>query len=314
LLLRIHLVIYIFMMMNKYNKGRLLVFFTLIALLSACGGSPTAKTGTTPTPFKKTSGSSTPAILGQHLTATAQAATATAAPTPTPIPAPTRPVTLPTSPTGGGRFVTLPPGSALPGDAECAARVSRSSWEPRSDNATANNTNVYAQGNRLTGSYLNQYGYEQRVTGNFTGTTDEILQWSACKWGIDENIVRAQAVQEGYWHQSTLGDCRGGTVSATHGCQSVGILQVKGADIPATHPGTWPYAYESTAFNADYTYAIWRACFEGKEDWLGNGYHAGDQWGCVGRWFSGDWYEGSPDYIASVQNHMANKDWLQSGF
>ena len=29
-----------------------------------------------------------------------------------------------------------------------------------------------------------------RVTGNFTGTTDMILQWAACKWGIDEDIVR----------------------------------------------------------------------------------------------------------------------------
>ena len=67
---------------------------------------------------------------------------------------------------GNGHFSTLAPGSALPSESDCAARVRRSSWEPRADNATANNINVYAQGGRLTGSYLNQYGYESRVTGN----------------------------------------------------------------------------------------------------------------------------------------------------
>jgi autotransporter family porin len=213
-----------------------------------------------------------------------------------------------------GHFFTLAPGSPLPNESDCAARVRRSSWEPRPDNATANNTNVYAQGGRLTGSYLNQYGYESRVTGNFTGTTDEIIQWGACKWGIDEDIVRAQSVQESYWHQSTLGDCGGQTVPETHGCASVGLLQVKGADIPPTHPGTWPYAYQSTAFNADYMLGVLRACYEGKETWLGNGYQAGDIWGCVGRWFSGDWYKTSQQYIASVQAIEARKDWLSSGF
>jgi hypothetical protein len=220
----------------------------------------------------------------------------------------------PAEPGAGDRFVTLPPGSPLPSDAECAARVRRSSWEPRPGNVIPNNTNVYVQGVRLSGSDLRWYGYEDRVTGDFTGTTDEILQWVACKWGIDEDIVRAQAVMESYWDQYALGDCRGGTVPDTDGCQSVGILQVKGADVPPTHPGTWPYAYVSTAFNADYTYGIWRACFEGREDWLGDGYAAGDAWGCVGRWFSGDWYRGSREYISRVQQIMDDEVWLDPDF
>src|SRR5262245_19285311 len=210
------------------------------------------------------------------------------------------------SSTGGG-FTTLPPGSALPSDAECAARVRRSSWEPRPENFLANHTNAYAQGARLSGSELARYGYEQRVTGDFTGTTDEIIQWGACKWGIDENIVRAQAVQESYWFQSALGDCLGGTVPDTSGCQSVGLLQVRGADLPPTHPGTWPHAYLSTAFNVDYTYGVWRACYEGKEDWLGNGYSSGDVWGCVGRWFSGNWYKTSQGYIDRVKSILTNE-------
>lgn len=222
-------------------------------------------------------------------------------------------VTNPPS-TTSGHFSTLAPGSSLPSESECAAQVRRSSFEPRPDNAAANNTNIFAQGGRLTGSYLNQYGYESRVTGNFTGTTDEIIQWGACKWGVDEDIVRAQAVQESYWHQSTLGDCGGTTVPETHGCASVGLLQVKGADIPPTHPGTWPFAFQSTAFNVDYMLGVLRACYEGKETWLANGYQAGDIWGCVGRWFSGDWYINSRQYISSVQAIKAQKTWLSPGF
>jgi hypothetical protein len=317
-------------MESKYKSGYILLFLTLITLLSGCGESLAVKTPTapsiptsTPPPLVHTlqlqisaKPASVPAAKLKSALKSAHATTHATTPKPasgtkvTPIPVPS----VAAAPINTGRFTTLPAGSPLPSDATCAARVRRSAWEPRPDNTTANNTNIYLQGYRLTGSNLKPYGYESRVTGNFTGTTDEILQWGACKWGIDEDIVRAQAEKESTWHQSTLGDCLGGTVAATHGCQSVGILQIKGANIPATHPGTWPYAYESTAFNVDYMLGMLRSCFEGKETWLGNGYHAGDIWGCVGRWFSGDWYGNSLNYIASVQKNMANKDWLKSGF
>ena len=48
-----------------------------------------------------------------------------------------------------------------------------------------------------------------QVTGNFAGTTTEIIQWAACKWGVDEDTIRAAAVQESYWHMNTLGDVCG---------------------------------------------------------------------------------------------------------
>jgi autotransporter family porin len=91
-------------------------------------------------------------------------------------------------------------------------------------------------------------------------------------------------------------------------------MQVRGAGIPPTHPGTWPDAWNSTAFNVDYALAIRRLCFEGKETWLGNGYVAGDNWGCVGRWFSGDWYVNSQNYINIVEGHMQNKPWVGWGY
>ncbi len=46
------------------------------------------------------------------------------------------------------------------------------------------------------------------VTGGFSGTTDEILQWAAHKWGIPEDVIRAAAVTESNWNMSHLGDRR----------------------------------------------------------------------------------------------------------
>jgi len=207
----------------------------------------------------------------------------------------------------------LPPGSKLPSDAECAARVVRNPWEPRPDNTTANNTNVYSSGYRMPANEINGYG--ARVTGNFTGTTDEIIQWAACKWGFDVNTVRAQAVIESYWRQSTMGDCIGNSQQSTNGCQSVGLLQVRGADLPPTHAFTWPYAQESTAFNVDYALAFRRDCYEGKLTWLNTvdhtgTYTAGDEWGCMGVWFAGRWHTAAAnDYIQKVQAVYADKEW-----
>ena len=40
-----------------------------------------------------------------------------------------------------------------------------------------------------------------RVTGAHVGTTDENIQWAACKWGISDNVLRAIAVRESTWTQ-----------------------------------------------------------------------------------------------------------------
>ena len=98
-----------------------------------------------------------------------------------------------------GHFATLPVGATLPGEAECAAAVRRTR-EIRPANATFN----AARGADLKP----QFGLYARVTGNFTGTTDEIIQWAACKWGIDEDIVRAQVAKESWWYQRPAGTGR----------------------------------------------------------------------------------------------------------
>jgi hypothetical protein len=211
---------------------------------------------------------------------------------------------------------TLPPGSPLPSDAQCTALLDQHrnpAFEPRPENAGANQTNVLRDGYRFPPQELEGLG--ARVTGDFTGTTDEIIQWAACRWGFDADTVRAQAMQESHWLQSHLGDCRPGqlTQPETGGCASVGIMQVKGADLPPTNAHTYPYALISTAFNLDYALAMRRACFEGRLTWLnspnvqienGRPYAGGDEWGCIGFWYSGRWYDPESQVYLYEESHL----------
>jgi hypothetical protein len=228
---------------------------------------------------------------------------------------------------------TLPPGSPLPSEATCAARVHRSSFEPRPDNQTANNTVPTAAQISGLATWGPAMGLDPRsdtlrtqMTGNFTGTTYEILQWVACKWGFDPNIIRAEAVVESYWHQSQRGDwttdqsyCPPATFDGSGCYQSYGILQIKWYYFQ----DTWPMSRDDTGFNAEYVYGMIRACYEGWTTYLEQGtplpgyphYAAGDLWGCLGRWYSGWWYtQGAVTYIASVKAALAQKVWLSPNF
>lgn len=267
-----------------------------------------------------TSSVSTTTSSGQASTTSSSTASSTtvALPTTTVRTTSTTSTTAPPS-----HFSTLPPGSPLPSDATCASEVRRAA-ETKSGNATYNSTRGVQK--NLTGPYPTF----ARVDGNYTGTTDEILQWVACKWGIDEDVVRAQAAVESWWNQTSLGDwstdpsrCAPaypiGIDAAAHPGQcpeSVGILQVR---YPYWSNG-FPEAETSTAYNADYAYAEWRACFEGEQSWLNTvdrvgTYGPGDLWGCIGVWYSGRWYTtAATGYISAVQGDLAQKVWAQPSF
>jgi flagellum-specific peptidoglycan hydrolase FlgJ len=225
-----------------------------------------------------------------------------------PTPSPTPPA--PTPPTGpaNGHFNTLLPGSTLPTGAACASQV-RAAAEIRPENATANNT----RGSQSNANTRTDWSGFKKVDGDFAGTTDELIQWAACKWGIDEDIVRAQAIKESNWYQSAIGD----------NGESFGITQVRTTAHQSAFQYTSVNAKNSTAYNLDYTYASWRACYEGVYTWLNsvdhNGtYAAGDVWGCVGVWFSGRWYVNTDAYLTqsgdSVEWHYNNKTWLTAAF
>lgn len=268
----------------------------------------TATATATATP-KVTATATATATATPKVTATATA-TATATPKVTATPTSTA--------TPGAKFTTLPPRSTLPSGEECAARVRRSSWEPRSANNTANHTVPPKPApSSMTTVWNFNSTHATRIDGNFTGTTDEILQWAACKWGFSEDVTRARAVTESYWQQSAAGD----NTSSSSTCaqigksapcaESYGILQVRFT----AHAGTYPASVNSTAFNADYALAVLRTCYEGQYTWLQNGYAAGDEWGCVGLWFSGNWKDQAAlNYISVVQGHLNSRTWEQGGF
>ena len=232
-------------------------------------------------------------------------------------------------------FRTLPPGAKLPTGAQCARLVNAA---PRGESKAANKPYNTHKGSRVGSKFfptapgsdnpLAQQRLAPRINGDFTGTTIDILRWAACKWGIDQDIVLAQAAVESWWQQDTLGDfgtdaaaCLPGHKIGQDGkpgeCpQSYGILQNR----YPYEDGGWPAIARSTAMNADAAYAIWRACYDGYETWLntvprGTQYKAGDAWGCVGRWFAGRWRTSAAlGYIAKVKQYRREKIWLTPDF
>lgn len=209
------------------------------------------------------------------------------------------------------KAVTRGVGSAPLGDGEAAGLVSRSAFEPRPGNATANarlasSTELAA----FRGEYRSVLGGLQvdSVTGAFTGTTDEIIQWAAHKWGFDEDVLRSSAAVESWWEQSFIGD----------GGASPGLYQLR----TDAYPATYRLAKESTAFNADLYGAMMRYYYDGKATWLndpccfgGTTYTAGDLWGTIGAHYSGRWYsQSSNTYIAKVKDYLAQRVWEQTGF
>jgi hypothetical protein len=231
-------------------------------------------------------------------------------------------------------------------DLEAASRVLRKSREPRPDNALFNHTVPTPDQLKQiqVPSYMDARGHAalHAVTGHFTGTTDEILQWGAYKWGFDPDLVRANAVDESSWHQNFIGDIGNGV--------SLGLLQIKSR----YHLGTCPQSphfpaavdpaskrsiqlylagepsclsYNSTAFAVDYRLAYFRACMDKSISYLfnhepvsGHSRYAdgnGDQllWGCMGSWYSGYfWDNDSLDYIQRILGFYAQKPWLEARF
>jgi hypothetical protein len=219
-----------------------------------------------------------------------------------------------------GYFALQPVGawSELPGDRTCSRRVQYSEWEPRPDNTKRNHTLVSARAVHASFAArpLSQGGNQDprwdswllpRVDGQFTGTTDEIFQWAACKWGLSDNLLRAIAFQESTWYQYEAypsgrpvvtwgsGDMMpAGTPGSDVYCaavarygyeyqgdfgagicpQTFSIVGIKSWQnptwglMPDNQNGTFPFNRDSTAFALDYLASDLRGCLEGWEPWL----------------------------------------------
>jgi hypothetical protein len=187
-------------------------------------------------------------------------------------------------PAASGYFSLEPIGSwsSLRSDSQCAAAVHVSPWEPRPQNQQQNSTMPAPGGMAASfsirprdraGTYDKRWDtwLLHRVDGQFTGTTDEILQWAACKWGLPDNLIRADAVIESTWFQylhfptdaspGGSGSCywlRGcsdafpsTTAASTTYCSGIATNGVLASEVhdyradPVTTTGGYPYAPQS---------------------------------------------------------------------
>ena len=200
-------------------------------------------------------------------------------------------------------------GSRPLSDRQAAKRV-RGSWEPRPQNEAANHRMPTKRELRLFRRQNTANPYKKWVTGHYTGTTDQIIQWAAAKWGLSADFLRAEAAVETWWVMSFVGN---------EG-SAFGLLQVrepyhcKGAVVCGLFRN-------DTAMNADYYGAIIRSYFDGKQTWLntvsGNGrrYRKGDFWGSVGYWAAGRWHVAAGDaYVAQTKRYLRDRVWAQPNF
>lgn len=187
-------------------------------------------------------------------------------------------------------FRTLPPHAPLPNGQQCAAEIPPTP-ETIPGNTPFNHTRVTAtalaafKADGYTFENLTSYAQYARIKGNYAGSTDMIMRWVACKYGINENVVRAQAWQESFWEQWAHGDKRttkrqcvqghfaalwnttislvdARTISCPYCCyQSWSAWQTK----VYYEWKTWPMIKDSTSFAGEYRYADARSCING--DW-----------------------------------------------
>ncbi len=258
-------------------------------------------------------------------------------------------------PPPGGFFSLQPVGSwsTLPSGEECKRRIRYSTWEPRPENAKQNQTvpdhsAIDFESRPRRGGHDARWDswLLPRVDGNFMGRTDEIFQWAACKWGLEDDLIRAIAAAESTWYQYLRH--ADGTCYFQYGCgdyandpdwcaytsrfgqhyrnpcpATFGITGVRSRSTSEGYPnnnnGTFPHNRDSTAFATEYTASWLRGCYEGWVSWLSDWgnvsrgrYRAGDIWGCVGAWFSGDWHDDAAErYISTVKGFMARHIWLE---
>jgi hypothetical protein len=164
-------------------------------------------------------------------------------------------------------------------------------------------------------------------------STDDLIQWSAHKWGIPEDWLRAEYVQESYWNQFQLGD--EGTVSrqwyelyplqarvrnTLKVYRSLGITQVQWKPDESLGPGSEPLRWESTAFNLDYQAAMVRFYYDNpggaRSAWGDATYVPCQSWRSIGGWFR-PYPWGNADqagYITNVRRILADRRWTSASF
>jgi hypothetical protein len=164
-------------------------------------------------------------------------------------------------------------------------------------------------------------------------STDDLIQWAAHKWGIPEDWLRAEYVQESYWNAFQLGDeasvgphwyslypLQARIPHSRSVYQSLGITQVKWIPDGSVGPGTEPLRWQSTSFNIDYQAATVRFYFDNprgaRSSWGDSSYIPCQAWNSIGAWFEPyPWGNGGQrQYVGEVRGYLADREWTASNF
>jgi hypothetical protein len=197
-------------------------------------------------------------------------------------------------------------------------------------NTYQNSKNIYNQ----TPAQATYYGqFVDGLHGLTNPSTDDLIQWGAHKWGIPEDWLRAQYVQESYWNHFNLGD-RTTQSSAWYSqyplqaqvpntldtYESMGLTQVRWRPDNSDGLGTEPLRWKSTAFNIDFQASQIRFYYDNPNGlrtlWGDASYVPCQQWNSLGGWFEPyPWNNsGQQSYINSVQQHLNNRTWTTTSF
>ena len=217
-------------------------------------------------------------------------------------------------------LVTRPHAKKPLSDRRAAKLVHRSRFEPRPANHAATHAMPTAAQLRAFRAQ-SEMPYARYVTGHFTGTTDEVIQWAARKWGLKPDLLRAVGTVESWWRMSTVGD----------NGDSFGLFQVR-RPFHCTEPVCEQFR-DDAALNADYYGGILRSYYDGKQRWLntvsgdersgdersargrGKPYRRGDLWASVGAWFSGRWWNpAARSYVREVKRRLKARTWRSRDF
>jgi len=217
-------------------------------------------------------------------------------------------------------LVTRPHAKRPLSDTKAAKLVKRGRFEPRPANRDATHRVPTAAQLRAFRAQ-SEMPYARYVTGRFRGTTDEVIQWAARKWGFKPDLLRAVATVESWWRMSTLGDDG----------DSFGLFQVR-RPYHCVEPVCEQFRGDA-ALNADYYGGILRSYYDGRQTWLhtvagdersgdersargrGRRYRKRDLWGSIGAWFSGRWWnEPARRYVREVKRRLAERTWRSRDF
>jgi hypothetical protein len=245
---------------------------------------------------------------------------------------------------GPVHYSMLGPGASLTSESDCVTAVNatpitteNAPWNANDKSPAKWNSNQPPPENPIPSYFYDNpscctqlpKGDFSNVDGNYSGTTDDLIRITACKWGIDEDYIRAQAWIESGWHQDCAaahegtGCNEGGDQNNPAGCtpssitgftsQAAPTLTTNGqfcklegfGGLSGTNQydtwgiaqtkvyyewATWPMIEESTPFSLDYRYAEMRGCVNG------------DQYG----YFNSQSRKSGNDYLRAVSNAKSN--------